>query len=98
MLEKTMEKVCAWSEQIEAQTSATNLACNVGAWKQRVINCEDALKRKVAALTEAETEQSQLRKAVEERDAELAKVRAGLEVERRARTNAERLCGQLTEA
>jgi multidrug resistance efflux pump len=35
---------------------------------------------------------------VEERDAELAKVRAELDVERRARTDAERLRGQLTAA
>jgi chromosome segregation ATPase len=35
---------------------------------------------------------------VEERDAELAKVRAELGAEPRAHTDAERLCGQLTEA
>jgi chromosome segregation ATPase len=96
MLEQAMVKVCEWSERIEAQTSAT-VEHDVGAWKQRVVNYEDVLKRKVAALTEAEKEQSRLRRAVEERDEELAKVRAELEAERRTHTDAERLRGQLTE-
>jgi hypothetical protein len=52
MLEQAMVKVCEWSERIEAQTSAT-VEHDVGAWKQRVVNYEDMLKRKVTALTEA---------------------------------------------
>jgi hypothetical protein len=72
MLQQAMIKVCEWSERIEAQTSAT-VECDVGAWKQRVINCEDALKRKVAALMEAKKQQFRLRRTVEERDVELAK-------------------------
>jgi chromosome segregation ATPase len=66
--------------------------------KQRVVNCKDVLKQKVVALPKAENEQSRLRRAVEERDAELAKVRVELDAERRACTDAERLCGQLAEA
>jgi hypothetical protein len=58
------------------------MECDVG-----VVNCEDALKWKVVALTEAEKEQSRLQRTVEERDMELAKVRAELDVERRARTD-----------
>jgi hypothetical protein len=55
MLEKTMEKVCEWSERIEVQTTTT-VERDVGARKQHVINCEDAFRRKLAALTEAEKE------------------------------------------
>jgi hypothetical protein len=87
MLEQAMVKVCEWSERIEAQTTAT-VECDVEAWKQRVVNCKDALKRKVAAPMEAEKEKAKLRRAVEERDTELAEVRAVLETERRARTDA----------
>jgi hypothetical protein len=47
--------------------------CDVGARKQRVFNCEDTLKRKLAALTEAKKEQAKLQRTVEERDTELAK-------------------------
>jgi hypothetical protein len=60
-------------------------------WKRCLVNCKDALKWKVAALTEAEKEQVALRRAMEAKDAELAKVQAELEPEQRARTNAEQL-------
>jgi lipopolysaccharide biosynthesis regulator YciM len=66
-------------------------------WKRHV-NCDDALKWKVVALTEAEKEQVALRQAMDAKDSELAKVWVELEAERRARTNAEKLCGQLMEA
>jgi hypothetical protein len=92
-----MVKVCEWSERIEAQTSAT-VERDVGAWKQCVVYCEDTLRWKVRALTEVEKEQSRIQRAVEERDAELAKVRAELKPERKALTDVERLRGQLTEA
>jgi hypothetical protein len=52
------------------------------------------LKRKVAALTEAEKEQVALRLMLDAKDAELAKVRAELEAERKARTDAGTLRGQ----
>jgi predicted nuclease with TOPRIM domain len=55
------------------------------------------LKRKVAALTEAEKGQAELRKALEAKDAELAKVRADLDAERRSHTNAEQLRRELRE-
>jgi hypothetical protein len=97
MLEKTMEKVCEWSERIEVQTSAT-VERDMQVWKKRVVNCEHALKRKVASLTEAKKEQVALRRMLDGKDAELAKVRAELEAERRVRTAAEKLRGQLTEA
>jgi hypothetical protein len=89
-----MVKVREGSEWIEAQTSAT-MERDVGSWKQRVVNCKDALKQKVAALTEDEKEQSKLRR---KRDTDLAKVRAELDAEWRARTDAEQLRGQLSEA
>jgi hypothetical protein len=92
MLEKTTKKVCKWSERIEAQNSAI-VEHDVQAWKRCVINCEDALKRKVAALTEAEKEQGALRRALDAKDAELAKVQAELEPERRTHTDAEKLRG-----
>jgi chromosome segregation ATPase len=50
------------------------------------------------ALTEAEKEQVALWRVIEAKDAELAKARAELKAEQRARTNAEKLCGQLKEA
>jgi chromosome segregation ATPase len=88
MLEQVMVKVCEWSKRIEAQTMAI-VERDIGAWKQRVVNCEDAIKQKVAALTEAEKEQTKLRRAMEERDTELEKVWVELETERRANTDAE---------
>jgi hypothetical protein len=53
--------------------------CDIGLWKKCIVNCEDALSWKVVALTEVEKEQGAMRKRVEERDTELAKVRAELE-------------------
>jgi chromosome segregation ATPase len=97
MLEKTMEKVCEWSEQIKAERSAT-AERDVQVWKRQLVNCEEALKCKVAALTEAEKAKVSLRRAIEAKDAELAKVWAELEAERRARTNVEQLYGQLKDA
>jgi hypothetical protein len=55
------------------------------------------LKRKVAALKESEKGQAELRKALEAKDAELAKVRVDLEAERRSRTNAKQLRRELRE-
>jgi hypothetical protein len=75
MLEKMMERVCEWSERVEAPTSAT-AECDLTIWKRRLANCEELLKRKVAALTEAEKGQAKLRKALEAKEAKLAKVRA----------------------
>jgi hypothetical protein len=49
------------------------------------------LKRKNAALSEAKKGQAELRKALETKDAELAKVRAELENERRKRTDVTKL-------
>jgi hypothetical protein len=97
MLEKTMEKVCEWSEWIEAQTSATAKR-DVTEWKRRLVNCKEALKRKVAVLTEAKKEQVELRQAMDAKDTELAKVRAELEAERRSHTNVEKLRSQLRDA
>jgi hypothetical protein len=90
MLEKTMEKVSEWSEQIEAQKSAT-AARDVQVWKRRLVNYQEALTGKVAELKEAKKEQVALLRAMEAKGAELAKVRAVLEAERRARTDTEQL-------
>jgi hypothetical protein len=81
MLEKTMEKVCEWSERVEAQTAAI-AGREVAIWKRRLANCEESLKRKGTDLTEAEKAQAELRKALEAKDAKLAKVRAELDAER----------------
>jgi hypothetical protein len=75
MLEKTMEKVCEWTERVEAQTPAT-ANHEVTIWKRRLANCEESLKQKGTALTEAEKGQAELRKALE-----LAKVRAEMDAE-----------------
>jgi predicted RNase H-like nuclease (RuvC/YqgF family) len=97
ILEKTMEKVREWSERVEAQTSAT-AERDVTIWKRRLANCEESLKPKVAALTEAEKGQAELRKALEAKDVELVKVRAELDTERRSHTNVEQLRRELREA
>jgi hypothetical protein len=54
-----MERVRAWSGQDEAQTSAA-VEAEVTTWKKRLANCEEALKQKVASLTEAEKGQVEL--------------------------------------
>jgi hypothetical protein len=97
MLEKTMEKVCELSEMIEVQISATVERDNQ-VWKKCVVNCQDALKRKVTPLMEAEKEQVVLRWLLDGKDTKLAKVRVELEVERRVGTDAEKLRRQLIEA
>jgi chromosome segregation ATPase len=56
------------------------------------------LKQKVAALTEAEKGQVELRKALEAKDAELTKLRMDLDVEQRSLTNVKQLCRELREA
>jgi chromosome segregation ATPase len=56
------------------------------------------LKRKTTSLSEAEKGQVELRKALEAKDAELAKKRAELEVERRKRTDVDKLREELREA
>jgi predicted nucleic acid-binding Zn-ribbon protein len=91
-----MEKVCTWSEKVEAQTSAT-AERDVTIWKRRLANYEESLKRKVAALTEAEKGQMELRKVLKDKDTELAKVRADLDTECRSHTNVEQLHRELRE-
>jgi hypothetical protein len=97
LLESAMRNVCAWSERIEAQTSE-KAERNAMVWKRRLENCEESLKQKSASLLEAEKGQEELRKALEAKDAELAKVRTELEVERRTRTDAARFREELREA
>jgi chromosome segregation ATPase len=92
-----MGNVCAWSERIEAQTSAT-AEHDVIIWKRWLENCETSLKRKNAALSEAEKGQVELRKALAEKDAELAKVRVELENECRKRTDVAKPREELREA
>jgi hypothetical protein len=55
-------------------------------------------KRKEAALSEAEKGQVELRKVLEAKDAELAKVRAELENERRKRMDVTKLREEIWEA
>jgi hypothetical protein len=97
MLEKMMEKLCEWTERIEAQTSTTTER-DITIWKRLLANCEEALKWKVTALIEVEKGQAELRKSLEAKDAELTKVRTDLDAERRSRTNVEQLRRELREA
>jgi predicted nucleic acid-binding Zn-ribbon protein len=97
MLETTMQRVCAWSKRVEAQTSDMTER-DITIWKRRLENCEDSLKRKSASLSEAEKGQAELRKALEAKGAKLAKVRAELEVERRKRPDVDKLREELWEA
>jgi chromosome segregation ATPase len=92
-----MQRVCAWSERVEAQTSDTSER-DVTIWKRQLENCEESLKWKSASLSEAEKGQAGLRKPLEAKDAELAKVRAELEVKRRKCTDVEKLREELREA
>jgi hypothetical protein len=59
MLEMAMQRVCAWSEMVEAQTSDT-AEREVEICKRRLENCEELLKRKSASLSEAEKGQAEL--------------------------------------
>jgi hypothetical protein len=77
LLETVMQNVCAWSERIEAQTSAT-AERGVIILKRQLENCETSLKRKNTALSEVEKGQVELQKALEAKDAELAKVTSGI--------------------
>jgi septal ring factor EnvC (AmiA/AmiB activator) len=97
LLETAMRNVYAWSERIEPQTSAM-AERDVIIWKRRLENCEVSLKRKSVSLSEAEKGQAELRKALEAKDAELAKVRAELENECRKRTDVTKLCEEIREA
>jgi hypothetical protein len=63
----------------------------VAVWKRRFANCEESLKRKTAALSEAEEGQTELRKALEAKDMELSRVRAELTAEWQNRTEVDRL-------
>jgi hypothetical protein len=49
LLEMAMRSVCAWSERIEARTSAM-AERDVIIWKRRLENCETSLKQKSVAL------------------------------------------------
>jgi hypothetical protein len=60
MLETAMERVCEWSETVEAHTSES-AGREVMIWKKRFANCEQSLRRKAVALTEAEKGQAELR-------------------------------------
>jgi chromosome segregation ATPase len=97
MLETAMEKVCKWSERVEAQTSGS-VGRDVTVWKRRLASCEESLKRKTTSQTEAEKGQAELRQALEAKDVELAAVRSDLEAKRRKRTNVEQLCEDLGKA
>jgi chromosome segregation ATPase len=89
-----MERVKAWSGQDEAQTSAAAEA-EVTTWKKRLANCEEALKQKVALLTEAEKGQVELRKALADKEAELAAPHKEVAKERRRSAGTNHLRGKL---
>jgi predicted RNase H-like nuclease (RuvC/YqgF family) len=94
LLETAMQNVCAWSERIEAQTLETAERDAI-IWKRRLENCKTSLKRKNTALSEVEKGQVELRKALEAKDAGLARVRAELEHERRKHTEVTKLREEL---
>jgi chromosome segregation ATPase len=96
-LESAMQQVCVWAERVEAQQSET-AERDVAVWKRRFVNCEESLKRKTAALTEAEEGQTALRKALEAKDMELSKVQADLTAARQNRTEVDRLWEELRRA
>jgi predicted RNase H-like nuclease (RuvC/YqgF family) len=96
-LESAMEKVCAWNERVGAQESETTER-DVAVWKRRFANCEESLKRKTTALSEAQEGQTELQKALEAKDMELSRVRAELTAEWQNRTEVDRLHEELRRA
>jgi hypothetical protein len=96
-LESAMQQVCVWAERVEAQQSET-VERDVAVWKRRFTNCEESLKRKTAALKEAEEGQTELRKALAAKDMELSKVRAELTTKWQNRTEVDRLREELRRA
>jgi DNA repair exonuclease SbcCD ATPase subunit len=102
ILETAMERVCAWSERVEAHTT-DSAGRDMTMWKKRLANCEESLKRKAASLTEAEKGQAEkghaeLRQALAAKEAELAAARAELEAERRKRAGIDQLREELRKA
>jgi predicted nuclease with TOPRIM domain len=93
----TMDQVCAWSEQAEAQTSASARR-DVMIWKKRLANCEEALRERTSSLTNAEKGQVELRQALVAKEAELAATRAELEDERRQWAGTDQLREELRKA
>jgi predicted nucleic acid-binding Zn-ribbon protein len=89
-----MERVRAWSGQDEAQTSAAAEA-EITTWKRRLANCEEALKQKVASLTEAEKGQAELQKALADKEAELVAAHKEIAEERRQNADTNHLRGKL---
>jgi chromosome segregation ATPase len=96
-LESVIQQVCVCVERVEAQQSET-AEHDVAVWRRRFANCEESLKRKTTALTEAEEGQTELRKALAAKDIELSKVRAELTAEWQKCTEVDRLREELRRA
>jgi hypothetical protein len=77
MLDTVMERVSAWSERGEAQTSEST-GHNVTMWRKRLGNYEESLRQKTTSLTEAEKGQAELRQALATKEVELVAARAEL--------------------
>jgi hypothetical protein len=97
MLETAMERVCAWSERVEAHMSES-AGREVMIWKKGLANCEESLRRKPASLTEAEKGQAELRQALITKEVKLAAARVELEAERRKRAGTDQLREELRKA
>jgi uncharacterized membrane protein len=68
-----MDRIRAWKGPADTQRVAMAEA-EVTTLKQRLAHCEEALRHKVASLTEAEKGQVELRNALAAREAELVAV------------------------
>jgi arginine deiminase len=92
-----MDQVRSWNGPEDAQLLAMAEA-EVTALKQRIANCEEALKLKVVSLTEAEKGQAELLKALAEKEAELVAVHKEVAEERRRGADSNHLRGRLRTA
>jgi predicted nucleic acid-binding Zn-ribbon protein len=97
LLGAAMEWVRTWSGQEEAQSSAA-AETEVMTLKRRLANYEEALKQKVASLTEVEKGQVELRKALADKEAELVAAHKEVAEERRRGADTNHLRGKLRTA
>jgi hypothetical protein len=82
LLGTVMKRIKAWSGRVEAETSEA-VEADVTTWKKQLANCEEALRQKVASLTDAEKGQAELRKALATKEAELAAAQVEVVEQRR---------------
>jgi septal ring factor EnvC (AmiA/AmiB activator) len=97
ILGTAMDRVREWNGPAHAHLLAAAEA-EVTTLRQRLANCEEALRQKVASLTEREQGQVELRRALAAKEAELVAVQREVAEERRRSTDTNYLRGKLRDA